>query len=145
MPLSVPAATQGVLASLEYTVPSNVLTTSSTFVDVSASNLVVTFTAPLSGTVMVTLSAMCQGASGTFYNWNLRDSGGDIAGTSRGMSYGTSTPMRQTAAIRVTGLTPGTSYTWKWGHAITAGSGGSGLSGQAAGDLRASMQVAAAP
>lgn len=64
------------------------------------------------------------GASASGYAWNLRDSGGNIAGTQRDVVYGASSPLiREAATLYVTGLTPGTSYTWKWGHGLSSGSG----------------------
>lgn len=105
----------GLLAVTSYR-PSagQVTTTSTSFVDVDATNLVITFTAPASGAVLVTLNALGRGTGGDDLYWNLRDGSGDISGTDM-LAITGSTRMRFSGLCRVTGLTPGNSYTWKWG------------------------------
>lgn len=94
--------------------------TSTTFEDVDATNLVVTFVAPASGSVVVELSALasCVQTTPDIY-WTMRDGTVDVhAGV--GVKSGAATPADQwercQAVFRVTGLTPGKSYTWKWAH-----------------------------
>lgn len=91
-----------------------------TFADLDATNLVVAFVAPPSGRVMVRLSASAFVDTVQEHLWNLRDSGGDIAGTKVGASSVSNNFAGVTRPIYVTGLTPGTTYTWKWGWAVSA-------------------------
>lgn len=100
-------------------------TTSGTYVDVDATNLVVAFTAPPSGHVLVRLSALVLvQLSSDYLDWNLRDGSGDVAGTDHRVLGGTAaTQMPGCVVIDKSGLTPGTTYTWKWGYRKAAGSG----------------------
>lgn len=91
----------------------------SAFADVDATNLAVTFVAPTSGSVLVRLSALCFTSAGSHF-WNLRDGSGDIVGT-RAEINSIASRNRFTATLSKTGLTPGTSYTWKWGYANAGG------------------------
>lgn len=120
-------------------------TTSATFVDLDATLLAVTFVAPQSGKVLVQLCAdAAAGGAGTYHQWNLRDSNGDIAGTGVRTTgnFGSSSEVGITRDIVVTGLTPGMTYTWKWGHRRDAGSGTPHTYAQAsAGPGPASMKV----
>lgn len=116
----------GLLALTQYTPGSYtaMATTSTTFVDLDATNAVVTFTAPASGKVLVRLTARVKAPVGTVPYFNLRDSGGDVAGTSRFTHDGdaSSRYLYVSLPIHVTGLTSGNSYTWKWGWASSSGS-----------------------
>jgi hypothetical protein len=98
-------------------------TTSTTFADVDATNLRVTFTAPASGDVVVVLSAYAKAdGTGTNYaRWNLREASSDIAGTDMRLVGEISS--RHTARAAVGGLTPGSTHTYKWGHAVSGGTG----------------------
>lgn len=126
----------------------NVATTSTTFADVDATNLAVTFTAPPSGKVMFVAYLAINIQSGTVLAWNLRDGSGDISGTEARVS-----PSGVTSLIRInnrwyrTGLTPGTSYTYKLGHARSSGSGTAQTrwGGTAADSGAAVFEVVAAP
>lgn len=130
LPLNQASSQQvGMLATVQYNLPSTVGTSSSTFADVDAANLKVTFTAPPSGNVLVNLEGMGFSSTTTTYAWNLRDSGGDVAGTKRDIYYNSSNTIRIRCGIYVSGLTPGASYTWKWGHGLTFGSGSCGVGG----------------
>lgn len=108
------AAASELLAHVAYAAGSDaaLLTTSSTsFVDVSAANVVVTFTAPPSGNVLVVMSALCNPANSQIF-WGVRD--GTTNKTPE--AYVTQVPnaaARNKASIKFTGLTPGNSYTWK--------------------------------
>ena len=96
---------------------------STTYADADATNLTVTFTAPASGAVSVVQEALCHSAASSGQSWNVRDGSGDIAGTARSVHQLTNAmDARVRTAVRVTGLTPGTSYTWKWGFARHLGS-----------------------
>ncbi len=83
-----------------------------TYADVDTANLAVTFTAPASGKVDVTLNAAGKAAASGDEWWRL--AGGGTSETT-GALFGTSTNIeRVTATLRVTGLTGGTSYTLTW-------------------------------
>lgn len=106
--------------------PDRSTTSSTSFADLDATNLAVTFTAPASGAVIVDLIGFVfkdvGATAGAMYHWNLRDTSGDIAGTNQVVSYSNSTAFawRTATAMRVAGLTPGNSYTFKWGHKVSA-------------------------
>lgn len=112
---------RGLLASVSYNpavleAPS---TTSSTFADVDATNVVITFTAPASGVVLVqvVVSADTAAASHT-HGINLREGAADIAGTEREVAFAGNRMIISVAAKwKITGLTAGNSYTYKLGHA----------------------------
>lgn len=99
-------------------------TTSTTFADLDATNLAVTFTAPASGQVLVRLNAYAATGASTGLDWNLRDSSGDIANTGTATFSGASIEFRRTVTMVISGLTPGASYTWKWGQRRESGTGG---------------------
>lgn len=94
-------------------------TTSATFVDVDATKLFVTFTAPASGKVLVKMTA-ARSLAGTspVQSWNVRSAGADLAGTAGVIATAVSRSRNSHSAI-VTGLTAGTSYTFTWGHSVT--------------------------
>jgi len=96
-------------------------TTSTSAVDVSASNLVVTFTVPTSGTVRVTLQAMPSGPSNANIFWTLREGTTDLA-VGRPVAFST-TQVRAHVEFVITGLTPGATKTWKWAHYVNSGTG----------------------
>lgn len=114
--------------------------TSATFADVDAANLAVTFVAPPSGAVLVRLNSVCDiNPAGTFGHWGLREGTTDLA-PSQGPITVLATANRFSMVSKITGLTPGNSYTYKWAFASANGSasfrmwyGGSGatLSGPA--------------
>jgi len=104
-------------------------TASGTIVDADATNLAVTFTAPASGNVLVRLTAQScpdTGANhqGAQHQWGLRESTTTIAGPhtiSRDVTgNGYACFVAATVAFKITGLTPGNSYTYKWAHLVTA-------------------------
>lgn len=96
--------------------------TATSFADVDATNLAATFTAPASGNVLVRLSAVVlqTGANNSYFG--LRVGAADVAATSGLItsSYNAGV-MGMTWACRVTGLTPGNPYTWKWAAKVGAG------------------------
>lgn len=98
-------------------------TTSTSFADVDAANLAITFTVPASGKVLITLTAMAEveALNPNFGYWNLRESTSDISnsgGIVLGINYGTESGFNQITArvtheVYLTGLA-GTK-TYKWG------------------------------
>jgi hypothetical protein len=99
-------------------------TTSTAGVDVDATNLAVTFTVPASGKVLVRLTAVAyQSVNGAAYWWCLRTTGGaNVAGT-RGYAATNDAPTRTSLSIYITGLTPGASQTYRWGHGVGSDTG----------------------
>lgn len=97
-------------------------TTNTTATDVDATNLVVTFTVPASGSVLVRLSALCHGASNGIYNiWSLREGSGNVAGSDMGGGVISTASQGRTRTVKITGLTPGESKTWKWAQRTSNG------------------------
>jgi hypothetical protein len=116
----------GLLAAVSYNPATSVsvATTSTTFADIDATNLVLPFTVPPSGKVLVRMSAAVVTADLVAMNWNLRDAGGDIAGTRAVVIRPAGGQrIRANTAIVVTGLTPGEAKSWKWGQARTTSTG----------------------
>jgi hypothetical protein len=100
----------------------NVATTTATWADVDATNLVVTFTAPASGTVLVCLSATAVGSASSEIDWGVRDGTTLVPNSVGQINYNGVQNARAVHRFTVSGLTPGTSYTWKWAHARLTGS-----------------------
>jgi hypothetical protein len=77
--------------------------------------------------VLVKLQAYSSNSlNGQNVLWNLRDGSGDVATTTIVAISGITTPalyLPVTREIYVTGLTPGASYTWKWGWKVSGGTG----------------------
>lgn len=100
---------------------------SSTLVDMDAANLVITFVAPASGRVLIALAARTSVVN-TALEWNLREGTSDVPDTRATVAYLSGTAQnagRTTHRAVVSGLTPGASYTYKWGHARAAGTSAS--------------------
>lgn len=95
--------------------------TGATFSDVDATNLAVTFIVPASGQVIVRQESAFVSAASTQLDWNLREGSSDVAASAAGVSYNGGQG-RAGKSVLITGLTPGASKTWKWGHARTFGS-----------------------
>lgn len=92
-------------------------TTSSTFANADATNLVVTGIVPRSGKIRIILEGVANcGSSATYTLWNIRDGSGDVAGTARVATNGTSR-VRVRTSHDISGLTPGATFTYYWGHA----------------------------
>ncbi len=97
--------------------------------DVHMTAAALTFTAPASGNVKVVLqgTARVRGyySSGSSVSWGVKDNVGLIAGTNQAVLYGYTyasgyqprTESWLNYSTVITGLTPGNSYTYKWGHA----------------------------
>jgi hypothetical protein len=98
-------------------------TTSTSAADVDATNLEVTFTAPSSGAVLVRLSGLggLTTTTGSQVNWLLRESTTTVANT-QVSGVNSADNFFQSVAFVVTGLTPGASYTYKWGWMVSGSS-----------------------
>jgi hypothetical protein len=105
-------------------------TTNATLTDIDATNLIVTFVAPPSGTVLIRLYAICFNSGSNYTYWGLRDGGSDVSGSKQRMVSATSEYFGRYIQ-KVTGLTPGTSYTYKWAQAAAAGTGTTRYGGDA--------------
>lgn len=102
------------LAAIAYahaTVDTSLSTTSTTAVDVDATNLAVTFTAPASGIVLVDLNALCFRQTGGFQCWGLREGTTDIVAPVAITS--TDQTVRLGVTLRLSGVSAG-SHTYKW-------------------------------
>lgn len=119
------------LASVQYlpATEQTYSTTSTTLADLDADNLVITFSAPASGAVLVYLTAQLVGPASQSYYWGLRSGGSAVAGSAIIMRFNVALAFRQTGMVKITGLTPGQSYTWKWAHAVTGGTGNTYIGG----------------
>lgn len=118
---SVPSGTLSRLGRTSYN-PGSLTTysiTSNTYVDLDATNLTVTLTAPASGTVWVRVevSALIPGGGNTYLNINVRSGGSDVPGTGARMLGSGAMQGRCVYTARVTGLTAGASYTYAIGVA----------------------------
>jgi hypothetical protein len=109
-----PSGTSALLAVVAYRAGSDATkdVTSTSFADFDATNLAVTFTAPASGKVLVRLSSTMDNNGADNSYWALREGTTTIG--SQLMSFSSAIAVGATAAIYVTGLTPGNSYTYKW-------------------------------
>ncbi len=87
-------------------------TTSSTYGFVDSTNLVVAFVAPPSGKVLGRLCARGSGG-GDWLHWGVHDGTSDVSVSDAQVTL---TNIRSHHEFQVTGLTPGTTYTWKWRH-----------------------------
>lgn len=124
----------------------NVDTSLTALTDVDASNLIVTFIAPASGKVLVKMSArgsMPAGA-GTSCYWGLRNGAADVAGSEVFAAGSSAQVGRLTYSCRLTGLTPGASYSLKWAHRVSAGTATSRIV-RGGSDGPAIMEVYAVP
>ncbi len=120
MPLFPPppgASGGGALGSAELNpgVQVNATTTSSTLTLIDAA-LVVSFTVPASGRVLVQCSALGI-VAGSVLVWGVLDAADTPLTASLPFICNiNSSPTRVTSNIRLTGLTPGAAYTVKWAH-----------------------------
>lgn len=94
------------------------ISSAATPADVDAANLAVTFTAPASGRVAVTLSATAStGAATNHMFWSLREGTTNIAGTEVMVigNHGSANAIsRETVTVFVSGLVPDSVHTYKW-------------------------------
>lgn len=117
-------------------------TASTSDADVDAANLVVSLTVPTSGAVLVGLSAMARRESAAQYlQWTLRQGSTTVATQAVQLEY--TAESRVSARFLVSGLTPATTVTYKWGHLAASGGAGRTKWGGIAG--AAVMEVWAAP
>lgn len=94
--------------------------TSTTLVDVDATNLSVTFTVPPSGKVVVRMSGLCREAGGNNVYLGVRSGSSTVSGTeATGMSGASFS--RPNYQVEVSGLTPGDSLTYKMAYRCDAG------------------------
>lgn len=105
-----------VLAAASYNPATSASVThnATSYADLDATNLVVTFEAPESGNVIVRLSTLCMppGGGQTMF-WAVRAGTTVVDQSLSWIAQGT-TSERRNANLRITGLTPAQSYTWKW-------------------------------
>lgn len=107
--------------------------TSTAMVDVDATNLVVGFTAPPSGKVLVRLTGYGIGAATTGLSWALREGSTDLL-PEASLVYGVA-DQRFSVTIPQTGVAAG-AHSYKWAHSRPSGAGTvstryGGTSGQA--------------
>lgn len=99
----------------------------STLTDMDATNLAVTFTAPPSGIVQARVSIRSYSpSSGTVgaHQIGFRNGSSTVSGSTQETCYWPSTTefaVRSACTAIITGLTAGTSYTWKLAHANSTG------------------------
>lgn len=94
--------------------------TNTAYADVDAA-LAVTFITPPSGNVIVHLTGAGSTAGGTGNSWwSVREATTNVA-TAK-VSYLLSVPIYMTVPFKITGLTAGTSHTYKWGAKTDLGS-----------------------
>lgn len=115
--------TPGVLASTTYNPAGNATptTTSTTYVDVDATNILVSFRAPPSGKVRVTTSLYARNnTGGQVVKFNLREGSSDLTGTGQSVTDA-STGARIAYEATVSGLVPGSVHTYKLGWRAVGG------------------------
>lgn len=109
-----------VLDLKEATASAAYATTTATQADVDATNLVVTFTVPASGVVLIEVEGLSESVSGAGHVLSIREGSTTLQ---TAMVGGTAYYGHTRVTFRVTGLTPGASKTYKLGHARLTGSG----------------------
>lgn len=106
---------------------STVVTTSSTFADVDATNLAVTFTVPASGNIRFQVEGHWAIGVSTSLAFGIREGTTDVDTRMFGsVGLDGSIDLVSTAFIDVEGLTPGDSHTYKLSYARKGGSGTAG-------------------
>lgn len=115
------------LASVSYAPGSNTDTASTgSLAPVDSTNLAITFTVPASGTVLVKLSALAYAnAASSGLGWALLNTSNTLIAGTRRYVTGSQAAILCGYVVKVTGLTPGASVTYRWGAITIAGSGGS--------------------
>lgn len=99
---------------------------SASFADLDATNLAISFVAPPSGKVNVHWMVLREAPSGGNIKFALRDGSGLVAGTPQysGHAISTSANVNRVHHIfPITGLTPGTIYTYKMAAQVSLGTG----------------------
>lgn len=95
-------------------------TSSTTLVDVDATNLVVTGTVPVSGELTIRLSGHPNAASSQRAYWGLRTASAIVANTSRLVCFSSNLSAWTQIDYRLTGLTPGAAFEYRFAHACSA-------------------------
>lgn len=115
----------GLLSIMSYVfgVVTDIAIASNVLTDVDATNLKITFTAPPSGRVLVVASGFAQAPAGQYMVWGLRDGSSTVASSEESVVTNTNTGVRACYRFMASGLTAGTSYTWKLAHRATSGTG----------------------
>jgi hypothetical protein len=113
----------GMLVAPTVDTGSNVTSTSTSLTDIDATNFAITFTAPASGNVVVIMSGTAQldTTTGKLYYWGLRESTTDIQAKTIAESIGVGVFHYKAVRFYITGLTPGSSHTYKGAHKRTTG------------------------
>lgn len=122
----------------------NPSTTSGTSADVDATNLVLpAFTAPASGAVWFEANILVDpGGADVYVDFAVREGSSDVSGTPARVIGGASVQSRVHYKALITGLTPGSSHTYKLGWRRASGSAAAtafagGTVGQATLEVRA--------
>lgn len=127
-----PVGSNETLADVSYA-PTSAATftvSSTTLVDVDATNAKITVKAPADGVVWIRTSLYkTNGPSAGSLIFALRDSGGTQVGQQQNVGYNMGEPLQVHPWFRIAGLTPGQSYTYYLQWRVTAGT--SGLSASA--------------
>lgn len=122
---------------------SNYTTTSSSLADVDATNAKVTFVAPASGNVLVKMTAVCSNSTAVGAFFGIRESTSDVAGKTFAKN---GTPAASVMVpFLITGLTPGSSHTYKAAFCTSGGTFTIFQEGNAAGNGQVTLEVWAAP
>ncbi len=111
----------GLLAYTEYEpgVQTDFTTTSTSYADVSATDLSIAFVAPRTGKVRLVLTGFAFNSSTANTNyWGLREGTTDLKGRRVNSSNATQIAM---VTFYVTGLTAGSAYVYKWSWKVNAG------------------------
>jgi hypothetical protein len=113
----------GMLVAPTVDTGSNVTSTSTSLTDIDATNFAITFTAPASGNVVVIMSGTAQldTTTGKLYYWGLREASSDIQAKTIDESVGVGFFDYHAVRFYITGLTPGSSHTYKGAHKRTTG------------------------
>lgn len=117
-------AVGGALGFRAYRAPSaeNKITSSTSLVEVDAANLAVSFTAPSSGAVEVVVEASARSdVAGSVYHWGLLEGAAVVA--DRHLVTQNTAHAHTSVRFFVTGLTPGSTHTYKWAHCVSSNTG----------------------
>lgn len=107
-------------------------TTSTSLVDIDATNLAVTFTAPASGAVLVRLTGVFDNSTAATAQLGLREGASAVAGALSRLGARHDLGTHESHTIKVSDLTPDSVHTYKWAWATSAGTlelncGGTGV------------------
>jgi hypothetical protein len=103
------------LAYTVYSAGTSTTNNTTTLTDVDATNLAITFTVPPSGNVLVRLTATIGGTGTQGLYWGLRESTSDVVAVFVRSSTANDLAV---LGIPVSGLTPGSSHTYKWAQKV---------------------------